>query len=99
MAIRTPLQPLQTSDFSSAFPSSRKVFVGPVPMREIALGGDEAPLRVYDTSGPQGFDVREGLPRLRHEWITARGGVQEVPRSYRPAAADLRPMPPTLAAG
>ena len=31
-------------------------------MREIALSGGEPPLRVYDTSGPQGFDVREGLP-------------------------------------
>ena len=28
-----------------------------VPMREIALSGGEAPLRVYDTSGPQDVDV------------------------------------------
>jgi phosphomethylpyrimidine synthase len=98
MATRTPLQPLQSSDFSSAFPNSTKVFVDNVPMREIALSGGEPPLRVYDTSGPQGFDVREGLPRLRHEWIAARGGITEVPRSYRPLAADRRPMPPALAA-
>ena len=96
MATRTPLQPLLSSDFSSAFPSSSKVFVGPVPMREIRLSGGEPPLRVYDTSGPQGCDVREGLPRLRHEWIVARGGASEVPRSYRPLAPDLRPMPPAL---
>ena len=64
MATRTPLQPLQSSDFSSAFPNSRKVFVGEVPMREIALAGGEPPLRVYDTSGPQGGDVRDGLPAL-----------------------------------
>ena len=38
-------------------------------MREIALSGGEPPLRVYDTSGPQGFDVREGLPPLRPAWI------------------------------
>ena len=73
------------------------MFVGDVPMREIALSGGEPPLRVYDTSGPQGCDVREGLPRLRHEWIQGRGGVAEVPRSYLPAASDLRPMPPVLA--
>ena len=36
-----------------------------VPMREITLSGGEAPLRVYDTSGPQGRDVRKGLPPLR----------------------------------
>ncbi|HEY3118811.1 MAG TPA: phosphomethylpyrimidine synthase ThiC, partial [Chloroflexota bacterium] len=41
-------------------------------MREIALSGGEPPLRVYDTSGPQGFDVRRGLPSLRGEWIRAR---------------------------
>ncbi|HEV7366041.1 MAG TPA: phosphomethylpyrimidine synthase ThiC [Gemmatimonadales bacterium] len=61
-----------------AFPNSTKVYVdGPqgvrVPMREIALSGGERPLRVYDTSGPQGFDVREGLASVRGEWIRARG--------------------------
>ena len=33
-------------------------------MREIALTNGET-LRVYDTSGPQGRDVSEGLPKLR----------------------------------
>ena len=47
-----------------------------VPMREIALSGGEPPLRVYDTSGPQGFDVKDGLPKLRAEWIRARGVEQ-----------------------
>jgi phosphomethylpyrimidine synthase len=61
-------------DYGEAFPNSRKVYVeGPqgirVPMREIALSGGEPPLRVYDTSGPQGFDVRNGLPRLRESWV------------------------------
>ena len=50
-----------------------------VPMREITLSGGEAPLRVYDTSGPQGRDVRRGLPRLRDAWITGRGGVAARP--------------------
>src|SRR5215470_15461308 len=65
------------SEFSTAFPNSTKVLVdGPqkvrVPMREIALSGGEPPLRVYDATGPQGHDVREGLPPLRRAWIDAR---------------------------
>ena len=67
-------------DFDKAYPKSCKVYVEGkhgvrVPMREIELGGDEPPLRVYDTSGPQGYDVREGLPPLRSEWIAARDVV------------------------
>jgi phosphomethylpyrimidine synthase len=63
--------------YGEAFPNSTKVYVEGsrgvrVPMREIALSGGEPPLRVYDTSGPLGFDVREGLPPLRGEWIKAR---------------------------
>ncbi|MGH7443850.1 MAG: hypothetical protein ACREKM_03195, partial [Longimicrobiales bacterium] len=73
--------PLAASEFTDAFPASQKVYVdGPhgvrVPMREIALSGGEPPLRVYDTSGPQGHDVRDGLPRLRAEWILGRGDVE-----------------------
>src|SRR5437899_11473510 len=68
------------SAFSTAFPNSTKIHVdGPegvpgirVPMREIALGGGEPPLRVYDTSGPQGHDVSGGLPKLREPWVKAR---------------------------
>ncbi len=43
-----------------------------VPMREIALSDGNAPIRVYDTTGPQGHDVRKGLPKLRAPWIAAR---------------------------
>jgi phosphomethylpyrimidine synthase len=75
--MRTPLPPLQSSDFSAAFPSSRKVYVEEgrvrVPVREISLSNGET-LRVYDTSGPQGGDVREGLPKTRAPWIAARRG-------------------------
>src|SRR5471032_2478843 len=65
------------SEFSTAFPHSQKVFVGGahgvrVPMREIALSDGAASLRVYDTSGPQGHDVKLGLPKLRDPWVDAR---------------------------
>src|SRR5512132_1002681 len=101
MTTRASLPPLQSSDFTSAFPQSRKVYVEErgvrVPMREISLSNGES-LRVYDASGPQGHDVGEGLPPLRREWIEHRGGVVSVDRSYRPSSADVRPMPPSLAA-
>ena len=69
--------PSTGGDYGEAFPNSKKVYVdGPrnvrVPMREIALSGGEPPLRVYDTSGPLGHDVREGLPSVRGEWIQSR---------------------------
>jgi len=73
-------------DFATAFPRSRKVYEErqvplvaggapasmQVPQREVTLGGAEAPVRLYDTSGPQGHDVRDGLPPLRAPWIEAR---------------------------
>jgi phosphomethylpyrimidine synthase len=70
--------PIVTSD--EGFPASRKVHVLDgelqVPQREIALSGGEPPMRVYDTSGPQGHDPTLGLPKMRTPWIerrTARG--------------------------
>ncbi len=85
-------QTTSSGDYGAAFPASRKVYAeGPhgirVPMREISLSGGETPLRVYDTSGPRGVDVREGLPSLRRDWIAARGQVEDVRRSYRPIDA------------
>jgi phosphomethylpyrimidine synthase len=88
-------------------PGSKKVYVpGPqgarVPFREIALhptrgmrGEVEinAPLRVYDTSGPYTdpearIDLHLGLPELRRPWVLARGNHDETePR--RPSAPDL----------
>ena len=44
----------------------------------------EAPVRVYDTSGPQGGDVRQGLAPLRESWIAGRGGIAEHPRRVDP---------------
>jgi len=65
------------SEFATAFPNSRKVFVdGPqgvrVPMREIALEKGAASIRVYDTSGPHDHDVSAGLPKLREPWTAPR---------------------------
>ena len=79
-------------------PNSRKVYLSGnlhpdlrVPMREIQLSStrkpdssteENAPVRVYDTSGPWGDssfvgDVQKGLPSLRQAWILARKDVTE----------------------
>ncbi|MYG49042.1 MAG: phosphomethylpyrimidine synthase ThiC, partial [Gemmatimonadales bacterium] len=89
--------------YEGAFPNSTRVFVeGPdglrIPMREIALSGGEPPLRVYDTSGPRGCDVREGLPLLRDASVRARD-VRDTGRSatvVRGRRDDAAPLPATL---
>src|SRR4029079_5628607 len=82
MSTRPAYTPLAASDFASAFPNSRKVHVnGPAgiraPMGEIALTNGET-LRVYDSSGPHGHDVRAGLPKLREGWVAGRRGTAAV---------------------
>lgn len=80
------------------FPKSQRVYVRgkihpdlQVPMREVELSETKhpngrveanAPVWVYDTSGPWGdsaFDgpVEKGLPALRRDWILDRGDVEE----------------------
>ena len=70
--------------------ASRKIYVTGsradirVPMREIALMGGNAPLRLYDTSGPYtdptaDLDLKRGLSPLRLGWIVDRGDVEELP--------------------
>ena len=76
---------MPASSFSDAFPNSRKAILEGsrgirVPVREILLSGGEPPLRVYDTSGPQGADVRQGLPTPRLPWIMERD-VERLPRT------------------
>ncbi len=65
---------------------SQKIHVGPlgVSMREIALepGSGEAPVRVYDASGPYtdpaaAIDIQAGLAPRRRDWILARGDVEQ----------------------
>jgi phosphomethylpyrimidine synthase len=57
-------------------PASEKIYVEAgglrVPVRRIHLSGGEPPFDVYDTSGPQGVDPHQGLPKLRKAWIDAR---------------------------
>ncbi|QTS87174.1 phosphomethylpyrimidine synthase ThiC [Ectopseudomonas khazarica] len=80
------------------FPRSQKVHVQGsrpdirVPMREISLdvtptdfGGEiNAPVTVYDTSGPYtdpnvSIDVRKGLADVRSAWIEDRGDTEKLP--------------------
>ena len=73
---------------------SKKIYVGPrrVAMREIYLDPscDDAPVRVYDPSGPYTdsdahIDISAGLPEIRSQWIRERGDVEEVlQREVRP---------------
>src|ERR1700761_4573587 len=63
-------------------PGSQKLVVDGVPFREVALSGGEAPVRLYDTSGPYTDDsadinIEKGLRALRRDWILARGDVEE----------------------
>jgi phosphomethylpyrimidine synthase len=83
---------------SEQLPASKKVFVAGfihqdirVPMREIEVSDTKsytgaieknAPVRVYDCSGPWGDPAftgtsGEGLPALRRDWILKRGDVEE----------------------
>ena len=83
---------------SEQLPNSRRVYVPGrlhpdvrVPMREITLAATKsfngqveinAPVRVYDCSGPWGDPqftgtVEAGLPALRRNWILQRGDVEE----------------------
>src|SRR6185437_7798018 len=63
-------------------PGSKKLIVNGVPFREVALSGGEAPVRLYDTSGPYtddgaAIDIEKGLRPARRDWILARGDVEE----------------------
>jgi phosphomethylpyrimidine synthase len=112
MSTRREVLPSNTVAHREPFPGSRKVYVSGtqgirVPFREIALhptkgsrGETElnAPLRVYDSSGPYtdldaAIDVRLGLPEMRRRWILARGSYNESEpvRSNAPDLALTRP--------
>ncbi|MEY3015529.1 MAG: hypothetical protein RIT45_4264, partial [Pseudomonadota bacterium] len=71
-----PIEPRQTlPPLHEDFPRSEKVEVGElcVPLRRIALTNGES-IDVYDTTGPQGVDPRQGLPKRRAAWVEQRKG-------------------------
>jgi phosphomethylpyrimidine synthase len=87
-----PLNPeferIQSVPYNEAFPQSTKEYktvtheptghVMNIPFRRIHLEDDALPyLDLYDTSGPQGYNPKEGIPKLRAEWIAAREGKFE----------------------
>src|SRR4029077_9108678 len=58
---------------------------------EIALTGGEPSLRVYDTSGPHGHDVKGGLPKLREPWVRSRTGDGCVTQLHYARKGDITP--------
>jgi len=93
----TSKNPEPHSESNFQFPRSSRIYVDGrssdirVPMREVHLNvtrglngsvEENAPVRVYDSSGPWGdptsnCSVHDGLYPLRREWIIARGDVEE----------------------
>jgi len=76
------LTPKTVAITTGPLPGSRKLMLDGVPFREVPLDGGEAPVRLYDTSGPYTddsakIDIEKGLPAKRREWILARGDVEE----------------------
>ncbi|MBS0577293.1 MAG: phosphomethylpyrimidine synthase ThiC [Proteobacteria bacterium] len=98
IASSLPQQAAQLSEsVTRPIAGSRKIFVEGsradlrVPMREIALADTptaagvqrNAPLAVYDTSGPYTdpaarIDLNAGLPALRAHWIAERGDTEQL---------------------
>ncbi|KAI7843583.1 hypothetical protein COHA_002825 [Chlorella ohadii] len=74
------LQFRQLPTFADCFPASEKHYrevdhngaLLRVPFRRVSLTGGSGVFDVYDTSGPQGFDPRQGLPKVRSDWVAAR---------------------------
>ncbi len=71
----------KTTVSRGALPGSKKLYVDGVPFREVALSGGEAPVRLYDTSGPYTDDaveieIEKGLAAARRAWILGRGDVE-----------------------
>ncbi|HKD47558.1 MAG TPA: phosphomethylpyrimidine synthase ThiC [Rhizomicrobium sp.] len=90
------LNPQSVSVTRGPLPGSKKLTVNGVPFREVALSGGEAPVRLYDTSGPYtnesaAIDIGRGLESLRRDWILARGDAEEYDgRNRRPEDDGLK---------
>ena len=79
---------IQGVPYNTAFPSSTKEYkqvthdstghVLSIPFRRVHLEDPDQPyLDLYDTSGPLDVNPRDGLPKLRQQWIEAREGKHE----------------------
>src|ERR1700733_4390946 len=90
------LTPKSVTITRGALPGSRKLIENGVPFREVPLSGGEAPIRLYDTSGPYTdesapIDIEKGLAPKRRGWILARGDVEEYEgRARRPEDDGLK---------
>jgi len=87
---------------TGALPAARKVYASGalhgirVPMREIAIS-NEAPLTVYDSSGPYTdpaatIDIAEGLGEARGGWLQSRGEIEEYEGRTVTASASRPPF-------
>ena len=81
---------IKSLPYNEAFPRSTKEYkkvihetsghVMHIPFRRVHLDDPDQPhLDLYDTSGPQGHDPKQGLPKIRQEWI-ARRSAESFPR-------------------
>ncbi|EFN53744.1 hypothetical protein CHLNCDRAFT_136333 [Chlorella variabilis] len=95
------LQFRQLPTFEDCFPSSEKHYQAVqhggttmhVPFRRVSLAGGSGVFDLYDTSGPQGVDPRQGLPQIRREWVERRaasGGAAGVARGRAIIPANVR---------
>mmetsp|Transcript_18421 Transcript_18421/g.40108 ORF Transcript_18421/g.40108 Transcript_18421/m.40108 type:complete len:626 (-) Transcript_18421:286-2163(-) len=89
---KNPMNPdfeqIRSVPYNEAFPNSTKEYktvtheetghVLNIPFRRVHLEDPDQPhLDLYDTSGPQGFDPKVGIPKLRKDWVAAREGKFE----------------------
>ena len=78
---------IESVPYNDAFPNSTREYrvsihesghVLRVPYRRVHLEDPQSPyLDLYDTAGPRDIDPREGLPKIRKEWVDAREGKFE----------------------
>lgn len=79
---------IQSVPYNEAFPQSTKEYktvthpatghVLQVPFRRVHLEDPDQPyLDLYDTSGPRGHSPKEGVPKIRQEWVAKREGQHE----------------------
>lgn len=70
----------QSPTFDDCFPASEKCYKEvehngaklQIPFRRVTLTGGSGIFDIYDTSGPQGINPRQGLPKVRAPWVARR---------------------------